>query len=92
MPAPITSIQPGLLFDGFGEELVDSINMILELDSSEEVDTVYTLLGLFNEEKRIVERKRLVPILPRKLWMRPDYRKSVVELKNEILENEWKCL
>jgi hypothetical protein len=92
MPAPITSVQPGLLFDGFGEELVDSINMTLELDSSEEVDTVYALLGLFNEEKRMVERKRLVPILPRKLWMRPDYRKSVVELKNEILENEWKCL
>jgi hypothetical protein len=92
MPAAITSVQPGRVFCDFGEDLVDLINMTLELDSSEEVDTVYALLGLLGEEKRMVERKPLVPNLSRKLWMRPDYGKNVVELKNEILENEWKCM
>jgi len=79
-------VQPGQLFGEFVEDLVDLINMTLELDSSEEVDTVYALLGLLGKEKRLVQN------LPRRLWMRPDYRKSVVELKDEILENEWKCM
>lgn len=92
MPAAITSVQPGYVFGEFGVDLVDLIDMTLGLDSSEEVDTVYAVLGLLDEEKRMVERKISVPNLPRKLWMRPDYRKSVIELKNEILEKEWKCI
>jgi hypothetical protein len=54
--------------------------MTLELDSSEEVDTVYALLGLLGQEKHMMEGKHS--------WMEPNYRKSVIEVKNNILENE----
>ncbi len=88
----IANFAPGVSFVS-GSSLVNYLDRTLELDSSEELDIVYALLGILDRNNHIAKQKLPEPQSTWiQSWIQPDYRKSVAELKSEILENDWEAL